>query len=242
MRFPGPTHRVVGFEDVRTARAFLDDLRERLAKFGLTLHPDKTRWIEFGRFAAERRRARGQGRPETFDFLGFTHCCGTDLKGKFQVVRLTAKKRMRVTMTAIRQKLFQRRHEPVPVVGRSLQRVLNGYFAYHAVPTNLLRLDGSVARSAAHGGMPCCEEVNGTGSTGPDSIASPVSTSRPAGFCIPIRRSASSRYDLRQEPYAVTLHVRICAGGGQQWLSLPRPNLGQPESSNTFKQVIYYAF
>src|SRR5580704_5749185 len=71
--------------------------------------------------------------------------------------------------------------------------------------------------------MPCCDEVNGTGSTGPDSIASPVSTSRHAGFCIPIRRSASSRHDPRQEPYAVTLHVRICAGGGQQWPSLPRP-------------------
>jgi RNA-directed DNA polymerase len=76
VRLPGPTHRVVGFENVRTARAFLDCLRERLAKFGLTLHPDKTRLIEFGRFAAERRRARGQGRPETFDFLGFTHVAG----------------------------------------------------------------------------------------------------------------------------------------------------------------------
>src|SRR5436853_7017720 len=74
--------------------------------------------------------------------------------------------------------------------------------------------------------MPCCAEDNDTGSTGLVSIASPVSTSRHAGFCIPIRRSASSRHDLRQEPYAVTLHVRICAGGGQQWPSLPRPNIG----------------
>ncbi len=133
---------VVGFEEARTARPFLDALRERLGKFGLTLHPDKTRLIEFGRYAAERRRKRGQGRPETFDFLGFTHCCGMDQQGKFQVVRLTAKKRMRATLTAIREKLYQRRHEPVPVVGAWLQRVLNGYFAYHAVPTNLLRLDG----------------------------------------------------------------------------------------------------
>src|SRR5437016_10785745 len=74
--------------------------------------------------------------------------------------------------------------------------------------------------------MPCCAEVNDTGSTGLVSIASPVSTSRHAGFCIPIRRSASLRQDLRQEPYAVTLHVRICAGGGRQWPSLPRPLLG----------------
>jgi RNA-directed DNA polymerase len=133
---------VAGFENVRTAQAFLEELRERLAKFGLALHPDKTRLIEFGRFAVDRRRRRGQGRPETFDFLGFTHCCGTDRAGKFQVVRLTAKKRMRATLTAIRAKLYQRRHEPVPTVGSWLQRVLNGYFAYHAVPTNLLRLDG----------------------------------------------------------------------------------------------------
>jgi RNA-directed DNA polymerase len=133
---------VVGFESERTARVFLADLQERLTKFGLSLHPDKTRLIEFGRYADERRRRRGQGRPETFDFLGFTHCCGTNQQGKFQVVRLTAKKRMRATLTAIRDKLYQRRHEPVPIVGAWLQRVLNGYFAYHAVPTNLLRLDG----------------------------------------------------------------------------------------------------
>lgn len=133
---------VVGFEEVGTARLFLEDLQKRLAKFGLTLHPDKTRLIEFGRYAAERRRNRGQGRPETFDFLGFTHCCGITREGKFQVVRLTALERMRAMLAAIREKLYQRRHEPVPVVGAWLQRVLQGYFAYHAVPTNLFRLNG----------------------------------------------------------------------------------------------------
>lgn len=133
---------VVGFEKVGTARLFLEDLQKRLSKFGLTLHPDKTRLIEFGRYAAERRRNRGQGRPETFDFLGFTHCCGITREGKYQVVRLTALKRMRATLTAIREKLYQRRHEPVPVVGAWLQRILQGYFAYHAVPTNLFRLNG----------------------------------------------------------------------------------------------------
>jgi RNA-directed DNA polymerase len=133
---------VLGFEDIRTARAFLEDFQERLAKFGLAVHPDKTRLIEFGRFAAERRSVRGQGRPETFDFLGFTHCCGTDLQGKFLIQRVTVKKRMRATLTAIRSILHRRRHEPVPVIGAWLQRVLRGYFAYHAVPTNLERLDG----------------------------------------------------------------------------------------------------
>jgi len=125
---------------------------------------------------------------------------------------------MRATLTAIRDKPYQRRHEPVPIVGAWLQRVLNGYFAYHAVTA-------SAMKSAALGGMLCCAGVNGTSSTGLASLASPVGTSRHAGFCIPIRRSVSSRHDLRQEPYAVALHVRICAGGGQQWPSLPRPDI-----------------
>ena len=133
---------VMGFENEQTARAFLADVRERLAKFALVLHPDKTRLIEFGRFASDRRRRKGKGRPETFDFLGFTHCCGTDRKGKFQIVRLTAKKRMRATMAAIRDALYRKRHEPVPAVGAWLKRVMNGYFEYHAVPTNLIRLEG----------------------------------------------------------------------------------------------------
>jgi len=93
---------VVGFEKKETALRFLDQLRERLAKFGLSLHQDKTRLIEFGRFAAERRSVRGNGRPETFDFLGFTHCCGQDRQGRFRVVRLTVKKRMRATLTGKR--------------------------------------------------------------------------------------------------------------------------------------------
>jgi len=133
---------VVGFEKKETAQQFLVQFRERLGKFGLTLHPDKTRLIEFGRFAAERRRNRGDGKPDTFDFLGFTHCCGQDRRGHFQVIRLTVKKRMRATLTAIRETLLRRRHEPVPVVGAWLGRVVAGYFRYYAVPTNLYRLDG----------------------------------------------------------------------------------------------------
>ena len=122
---------VMGFETAHAARQFLDEVRERFAKFGLALHPDKTRLFEFGRFASDRRRRRGQVRPETFDFLGFTHCCGTDRQGKFQVIRVTSKKRMRATLTAIRETLHRRRHEPVPVIGAWLTRVLSGYFEYH---------------------------------------------------------------------------------------------------------------
>jgi len=111
-------------------------------KFGLTLNESKTRLIEFGRFAAKRRRRRGAAKPETFGFLGFTHCCGVGKGGNFIVIRLTIKKRMRATLAAIRQELMRRRHHPVPVVGKWRTTVVRGYFAYYVVPTNLLRLDG----------------------------------------------------------------------------------------------------
>ena len=133
---------VFGFEDKKSAQRFLQAMSERFVKFGLTLNLGKTRLVEFGRFAVVDRQRRGQGRPETFDFLGFTHCCGVDRRGRFQLVRLTAKKRMRATLAAIREALMRRRHEPVSIIGAWLSRVVQGYFNYHAVPTNLMRLDG----------------------------------------------------------------------------------------------------
>lgn len=133
---------VFGFKSEETARRFLTAMKERLAKFGLTLNATKTRLIEFGRFAATNRKRRGQSKPETFDFLGFTHCCGTDRQGRFQVLRLTVKKRMRATLQAIRAELMRRRHESVAIVGKWLNRVVQGYFNYHAVPGNLYRLAG----------------------------------------------------------------------------------------------------
>lgn len=133
---------VFGFGSEHDANRFLSELQVRMRKFGLTLNETKTRLIEFGRFAAERRRRRGAGKPETFDFLGFTHCCGVGKGGKLIVIRLTIKKRMRATLAAIRQELMRRRHQPVPVVGKWLCTVVQGYFAYYAVPTNLFRLDG----------------------------------------------------------------------------------------------------
>jgi RNA-directed DNA polymerase len=145
---------VVGFQYEGDAKRFLAALRERLAKFKLELHPDKTRLIRFGRFAAQQRQERGAGKPETFDFLGFTHCCGTARSnGQFKIIRLTSKKRMRASLARIRQTLMRRRHEPVPVVGRWLRRVIQGYFNYHAVPGNLRRLSGflyAVRRSWRH--------------------------------------------------------------------------------------------
>ncbi len=134
---------VLGFQYEGEARRFLRALQERMAHFGLQLHPDKTRLIRFGRFAAQQCRERGIRKPETFDFLGFTHCCSTRRSnGDFKIVRLTIKKRMRATLVSIRETLMRRRHEPVPVIGQWLRRVLRGYLNYHAVPDNMRRLAG----------------------------------------------------------------------------------------------------
>jgi len=142
---------VIGFQRPMDAWSYLGALRKRLAKFGLTLNEDKTRIVEFERFAAKRRANRGQRRPETFDFLGFTHICGvTRTNGRFTVWRLTSTKRMRATLNAIRQTLLRRRHEPIPVLGAWLRRVVQGYFNYHAVPGNIVRMGrfrDQVARS-----------------------------------------------------------------------------------------------
>ena len=127
---------VAGFEYETDAKRFLADLRERLEKFALSLHPDKTRLIEFGRFAAERRARRGLGKPETFNFLGFTHICGHSRAGYFLLKRKTRRDRMRVRLRAIKEELRRRMHEPLPEQGRWLGQVVRGYFAYHAVPTN----------------------------------------------------------------------------------------------------------
>jgi RNA-directed DNA polymerase len=145
---------IVGFEDAGDARVFVAALRARLAQFGLSLSDAKTRVIEFGRFALDRRARRGQGRPETFDFLGFTHICArTQGTKRFTVWRLTSAKRLRATLKAIREHLRRRRHDPIPATGKWLRRVVQGYLNYHAVPGNLRRLGAfraEVCRSWLH--------------------------------------------------------------------------------------------
>src|SRR5215813_10529155 len=132
---------VVGFENRTEAERFLEAFRERLAKFGLELHAEKTRLIEFGRFAAQDREKRGEGKPETFTFLGFTHFCGKRRSnGAFTVWRKTAKKRMVAKLHAIKAELRRRMHEPVAVVGEWLRKVVTGYYRYHAIPGNIDRL------------------------------------------------------------------------------------------------------
>ena len=133
---------VMGFEHRDEADQCLAAWQARLQRFGLALHPDKTRLLEFGRFAAERRARRGAGKPETFDFLGFTHICGTTRKtGRFHVWRKTIRQRLRAKLQQVKAELHRRRHEPVPEVGQWLGRVVQGYFNYHAVPGNGRRLE-----------------------------------------------------------------------------------------------------
>ena len=132
---------VLGFEHRHEAERFLQQLRERVWKFGLELHPEKTRLIEFGRFAAERRKQRGEGKPETFNFLGFTHICGTNHKtGNYAVHRKTNGKRMAAKLKDIKAKLRVRMHARIGGTVRWLQQVVRGYFQYHAVPGNLRRV------------------------------------------------------------------------------------------------------
>ena len=128
---------IVGFQHRHDAERFLIDLKERLAQFALTLHPDKTRLIEFGRYAAERRAERGNGKPETFDFLGFTHYCTTKKDAAdFQLGRRTQRKRMKAKLREIKEMLRRYRHAPIDEQGKWLGTVIKGYFAYFAVPTN----------------------------------------------------------------------------------------------------------
>ena len=131
---------VCGFEHEHEAKKFLEELRERLKQFALSLHPDKTRLIEFGRHAARHRARSGLGKPETFNFLGFTHICGQSRRGRFLLKRKTRRDRMRTTLQALKSELRQCMHQPLHEQGTWLGQVVRGYFAYHAIPTNADRL------------------------------------------------------------------------------------------------------
>jgi len=127
---------VVGFQSRADAERFREELRTRFREFNLELHADKTRLIEFGRFAAERRSKRGEGKPETFDFLGFTHICGTTRQDRFVILRQTIRKRRQNKLKAIREQLRRRLHWPVSWTGRWLRMVLRGHYQFYGVPRN----------------------------------------------------------------------------------------------------------
>jgi RNA-directed DNA polymerase len=133
---------IVGFRHEADARCFLDEMRKRLQEFALSLHPEKTRLIEFGRFAARDREERGLGKPETFNFLGLTFICGKSRRGKFLLKRKTRRDRMRAKLRMVKEEMRRRMHQPIPQQGSWLRHVVRGYFNYHAVPTNLRALVG----------------------------------------------------------------------------------------------------
>jgi RNA-directed DNA polymerase len=127
---------VVGFEHRWETERFLAELRERFAKFGQELHPGKTRLIEFGRFADQHRGRRGGGKPETFNFLGFTHACAKTRKGRFAVLRQTKRKRWQAKLMTIKLELRRRLHDSIPGQGAYLCSVVAGHFRYYGVPIN----------------------------------------------------------------------------------------------------------
>jgi len=127
---------VVGFQHEADARRFQEAMRARFEEFSLTLHPEKTRLIEFGRYAASNRKQRGLGKPETFTFLGFSFICGVTRRGQFQLKRHSRRDRMRIKLKEIKEELRRRMHQPIPEQGGWLRQVVTGVFNYHAVPTN----------------------------------------------------------------------------------------------------------
>jgi len=127
---------VLGFQHRHEAERFLTELRERFARFGLGLHPEKTRLIEFGRFAEQNRRERGVGKPQTFNFLGFTHSCAKTRKGKFTVLRQTMRQRWQAKLKEVKAELWRRLHDPIPETGAYLRSVVMGHFRYYGVPMN----------------------------------------------------------------------------------------------------------
>jgi len=127
---------IVGFQSRADAERFRTELRERFAKFGLELHPEKTRLLEFGPFAAEDRQRAGKGKPETFNFLGFTHICGKKRNGRFTVVRQTIRVRLQAKLGEVKAELRRRMHDPIPEVGRWLRTVVDGHLRYYGVPMN----------------------------------------------------------------------------------------------------------
>src|SRR5262252_3580920 len=127
---------IVGFQYETDARRFWDAMRERLAEYSLSLHLEKTRLIEFGRFAADQRARRGLGKPETFNFLGFMFICGRSRRGRFALKRKSRGDRMRAKLQEIKKEMQRRMHQPIPEQGKWLRQAATGFFAYHAVPTN----------------------------------------------------------------------------------------------------------
>jgi RNA-directed DNA polymerase len=201
---------IIGFQYENDARRFLDQMRKRLGEFGLSLHPEKTRLIEFGRDAAARRRLRGLGRPETFNFLGFTFICGKTRTGKFQIRRKTRADRMRAKLR--KETLRRSMHQPIPALGKWLGRVVSGYFNYHAVPTN-----GRALHVFRHHVIDLWRRTLRRRSQKDRTTWERMTQLADAWLPQPtiLHPWPSVRFAVRHprwEPYAGKSHVRICAG------------------------------
>ena len=207
---------VLGFEHEADARRFWDAMRMRFEEFALSLHPDKTRLIEFGRLAAARRARRGLGKPETFAFLGFTLICGKSRQGKFLLCRKTRRDRMRAKLREIKEELRRRLHQPIPEQGHWLRQVVSGFFNYHAVPTNGRALVAFRSRVETlwHRSLRRRSQRDRT---------TWLRTRKLVEDWLPKPRTLhpwpEKRFAVRHprwEPYAGNPHVRFCAGGAQQ--------------------------
>lgn len=212
VRFADDT--VVGFQYELDAERFQIELKERLQKFGLELHLEKTRLIEFGRFASENRKKKKERKPETITFLGFTHICGkTQKNGKFAILRYTIRKKMRAKTKEIKEELRKRMHEPIHKTGQWLRAVVTGHYRYYGVPGNEKAMSDfrngisrrwrqTLKRRSQKGRMKGREME----ALYERWLPRPV-------IC---HKYPSDRYwcqHPREEPYAVIPHVRICAGG-----------------------------
>ena len=206
---------IVGFQYENDARRFLDEMRARLQEFSLSLNTEKSRLIEFGRFAADNRKRRGLGKPETFNFLGFTFICSTTRQGKFQIKRKSRSDRMRAKLKVIKQELRRRMHQPIPLQGKWLRQVVTGYFNYHAVPTNgraltefRFRVKGLWHRTLRRRSQKDWTPWDRIVRLANDWLPKPKIL-----HPWPDRRFAVTH--SRWEPYALIGHVRFCAGGAQ---------------------------
>ncbi|HKU08744.1 MAG TPA: group II intron reverse transcriptase/maturase [Bradyrhizobium sp.] len=207
---------IVGFQHEADARRFLDEMRKRVEEFALSLHPEKTRLIEFGRYAANNRKRRGLGKPETFDFLGFTFICGKSRRGKFLVKRKTRGDRMQAKLQAIKQELRRRMHQSILAQGKWLQQVVRGYFNYHAVPTNRRALAAFRDEVIRRWRWTLRRRSQKDVLTWARAKAIAEAWLPKPDILHPWPRQRFAVTHPRWEPYAGKPHVRFCAGGAQQ--------------------------
>jgi group II intron reverse transcriptase/maturase len=206
---------VLGFEHEAEARRFLDAMRTRLEEFALSLHPDKTRIVEFGPHAEAERKKRGLGKPETFNFLGFTFICGKSRRGNFLVLRKSRRDRVKAKLKDVKDKLRSRLHRPLPETGKWLGQVVRGFMNYHAVPTNS-RAIGSFRHHVLWLWLRALRKRSNRDKTQWGKIMKLADDYLPKARIIhpwPEQRFAV-KYP-RWEPYAGKPHVRFCAGGAQ---------------------------